>query len=195
MYVDRLATEQGTEAVELIPNSGETDAPDSKRGVAQTLALQLAVASELDDQDGVLARQADQHHEADLCVVLAADGDAGKCAQDAHRHHRITASGSDQPSYRPASTKKTSTAPRTNALVSDVSYWALRVSNPRPPGCKPGGFVVDFFGNPALFTVSALPLYPWITTNSMVYHRFCYKSATKKIGAMTYDPALSLKWR
>ncbi len=48
------------------------------------------------------------------------------------------------------------------------------------PGCKPGGFVVDFIGNPALFAVSASPLYPWITTNSKVYHRFCYKSATKK---------------
>ena len=28
--------------------------------------LQLAIAGEFDDQDGVLARQADEHHEPDL---------------------------------------------------------------------------------------------------------------------------------
>ena len=88
-------------------------------GVEPGRAFLLAVAGELDDQDGVLAGQADQHHEADLhedVDVHAADRDAGQ----AHSRHigttRITASGSDQLSYRPASTKKTSTAPSTNAL-------------------------------------------------------------------------------
>src|SRR5437868_2372821 len=67
---------------------------------------------------------------------------------------------------------------------------------PRPPGCKPGDFVVDFFGNPALFTVSAFPLYPWITTDSMVYHRFCYKSATRKMASwLGKGSSLSQRWR
>src|SRR6201997_630069 len=55
-------------------------------GVERRGALLLAVAGELDDQDGVLARQADQHHEADLreqVVVQAAGGDAGQGAQHA----------------------------------------------------------------------------------------------------------------
>ena len=51
--------------------------------------LQLALAGELDDQDGVLRRQADQHDEADLgedVVVHAAQVHAGHGGQDAHRH-------------------------------------------------------------------------------------------------------------
>ena len=87
-------------------------------GVEPGRAFLLLVAGKLDNQDGVLARQADQYHEANLgdeVVVHAAGRDARvMAAQHAHRHdqdHR--ASGSDQLSYRPASTKNTSTAPST----------------------------------------------------------------------------------
>src|SRR5438128_658101 len=49
----------------------------------------LPVAGELDDEDGVLTRQADQHHKAHLgenVVVHAAKRDACDGAQHAHRH-------------------------------------------------------------------------------------------------------------
>jgi hypothetical protein len=49
----------------------------------------LALAGELDDQDRVLARQADQHDQADLgedVVVAAGQPHAGDRGQQAHRH-------------------------------------------------------------------------------------------------------------
>ena len=52
-------------------------------------ALLDALARELDDQDRVLAREADQHDEADLrehVVVPAAQPDAEQREQQAHRH-------------------------------------------------------------------------------------------------------------
>src|ERR1700746_2489 len=68
--------------------ASNTLAPSSLRSRGEH-AVQLAVAGELDDQDGVLARQAHEHHKADLCEevnVQATEGDAGKGTQDAHRH-------------------------------------------------------------------------------------------------------------
>ena len=38
---------------------------------------------------------------------------------------------------------------------------------------------MDVIGNPALFAVSAFPLYPWIPWINTVYDGFCYKSATR----------------
>src|SRR6202451_3016743 len=50
------------------------------RSLPAGTALVFELAGEFDDQDGVLGRQANQHHEADLgegVFVLAAQGDAG----------------------------------------------------------------------------------------------------------------------
>ena len=55
-----------------------------------------AVAGELDDQDGVLARQADQHHEADL------HEDVDVHAADTRRRRWRTASTSARPGSPPA---------------------------------------------------------------------------------------------
>ena len=84
---------------------------------APAIAGLLPLLGELDDQDGVLARQPDQHHEADL----REDGDC-PCPADVHaddreqsRHigtTRMTASGSVQLSYWAASTRNTNTTAR-----------------------------------------------------------------------------------
>ena len=71
---------------------------------------------ELDDQDRVLAGQADQHDEADLRedVDVHPRHDARRPSEQS-RHigtTRITASGSDQLSYWAASTRNTSTTAR-----------------------------------------------------------------------------------
>ena len=56
----------------------------------------MLVLGELDNQDGVLAGQADQHHEADLredVDVAVRYGHAGERAEDAHRHHQNDSQG------------------------------------------------------------------------------------------------------
>ena len=87
------------------------------------------VLGELDDQDRVLARQADQHHEADLRedvdVLL---GDRARRRSTLSRHigtTRITASGSDQLSYCAASTRKTITTAKPKTIIAGVARLQL----------------------------------------------------------------------
>ena len=59
------------------------------RGLEAGLAAFLGLLGELDDQDGVLGGQADQHDKADLrqdVVVQAAQIDAEDRGEQAHRH-------------------------------------------------------------------------------------------------------------
>ena len=59
------------------------------RRVPAVAALLLELLRELDDQDGVLGGEADQHDEADLgedVVVLPAQDHAGDRGDEAHRH-------------------------------------------------------------------------------------------------------------
>ncbi len=59
------------------------------RGLQARLAGLLVLLGELDDQDRVLRRQADEHHEADLgqdVVVQPHQPDAGHGGKQAHRH-------------------------------------------------------------------------------------------------------------
>ena len=78
----------------------------SRRWHASTVASNSGLPAvalllgELDDQDGVLARQADQHHEADLredVDVHAGDQHAAHRAEQAHRHDQ-----DDRQRQRPA---------------------------------------------------------------------------------------------
>ena len=82
-----------------------------QRGLAPRQARLALLLGELDDQDGVLAGQADQHHEADLREdVDVAVGDQPTPTSELSRHigtTRMTASGSDQLSYWAASTRNT----------------------------------------------------------------------------------------
>ena len=58
-------------------------------GLERRQAFVLFVLGELDDQDGVLARQADEHDQADLredVVVAALEPHAGDGEQQTHRH-------------------------------------------------------------------------------------------------------------
>ena len=109
---------------------------------------------ELDDQDGVLARQTDQDHEADLHENVDVHAAEGYARQRARKHigtTRTTASGSDQLPYGPASTKKTSTAPSTNGLTGSAAgrgtarpCWtasAKSSARPRHTGDSPSGAI------------------------------------------------------
>ena len=70
------------------------------RRLEAVLALVLQLLGELDDQDGVLGRQADQHHQADLredVVVQLRQPDADDGGEQAHRHDQ-----DDRQRQRPA---------------------------------------------------------------------------------------------
>ena len=107
------------------------------------------VLGELDDQDRVLAGQADQHHEADLGEDVdvglgAGPGDEnvqdllqkpeddrhGRDAQHRANKHmgttRITASGIDQLSYWAASTRKTMSTARAKMYMAVLPAWSSR---------------------------------------------------------------------
>ncbi len=67
----------------------QAQAAGFQRGFDDALALHFQLAGELDDQDRVLARQAHQHHQADLhehVVVAAGQPHAGQRREHAHRH-------------------------------------------------------------------------------------------------------------
>ena len=88
-------------------------------GVEQRRPFLLPVAGKFDDQNRVLARQSDQHDEADLHENIDVHPGHRHAGQALDRHigtTRITASGSDQLSYKPDSTKNTRITPSTKAL-------------------------------------------------------------------------------
>ena len=86
------------------------------------LPSRLQLLGELDDQDRVLARQADQHHEADLHEDVDRPCRPISMPITEHSRHigttRITASGSVQLSYWAASTRNTSTTPTAKTMIA-----------------------------------------------------------------------------
>src|SRR5690348_87325 len=65
----------------------KTAMPGVDRRFAERLPLILQLLCELDDQDGVLCRETDEHDEADLdedVVVELCDHDARESREDAH---------------------------------------------------------------------------------------------------------------
>src|SRR3546814_9152030 len=74
-------------AYEMRISDWSSDVCSSDLGVDHAVAGIFGLLGELDDEDGVLRRQADQHDEADLSqdvVVEAAQGDADHCRSEEH---------------------------------------------------------------------------------------------------------------
>jgi hypothetical protein len=61
------------------------------RGVENAYALRVPLARHLDDQDGVLRRQRDQHHDADLDIKIVVDPQRveNRHRADERQRHRL----------------------------------------------------------------------------------------------------------
>ena len=96
----------------------------------------LGLLGELDDQDRVLGREADQHDEADLRedVVVHAAQPARRTSADSTPIGtiRMMASGSDQLSYCAASTRKTNSTTSAKMKMRGVAGRALLEGELRP---------------------------------------------------------------
>ena len=104
----------------------------SRRGTPASLLL----LGELDDQDRVLARQADQHHEADLREDVDVHARPASRRRSSTSRHigttRMTASGSDQLSYCAASTRKTSTTASAKTIMAVLPACSSQVGQLGP---------------------------------------------------------------
>ncbi len=82
--------------------------------------MSTALAGKLNDKDGVLRRETDQHDDPDLHVdiVIEAPQQGGKeCAEDAGEAASSTDHGMIQLSYCAASERKTSNTEKTKMMV------------------------------------------------------------------------------